>query len=593
MAEGGSSPGHFALLEEPSHRKRAAIEALFDRLVEKTKNEVRDSTEKLFERGAIDMDQKETVIKTLSLNHLQTDYAASLLFRLILKNVEDRDDRHFDRLVYALRDMELDGLANELLRASEIKTRPSNLSAEQAMEQDLSIPDPPKKIATGEEFSLYDSGFAPPSYSVSSVQGDGTEVSALSTNHDHPIIETFTDAPTQGQLASSETDESQVEEEQPLSLSPASTLVELQQHTLPVVPSGDNMQGSALQSQPLLQEIEDNSDLSSAENSNDQEPVQEESTLSNSSSLVVSTLSVDYTDSTPKMDKIGGNIDELSQELTKMRLDLQTRERELVAKEQEMQRNPTLLLRCKKLEEDVVKMEEEVQTQKRRADRISNEKDIEINSWRKQCEEKESEIKMLRVTIARQEREKRELNTMHMAEIKKLKQRQDEYARELDNYQERVTTLDNALKEANDKKDVAEQQLKEANAKCKEAETEQLKAVIKLLQDMCEKEKELSLLKEAKLKLEIEIKELECRNKSLDVVNKEQEALLHQKDKELAEHKQAAAEEKHNTCAQELKSQRRRSKQLQDENSQLKRQLSEVQERVSAEESLAKRSKTS
>jgi hypothetical protein len=105
---------------------------------------------------------------------------------------------------------------------------------------------------------------------------------------------------------------------------------------------------------------------------------------------------------------------------------------------------------------------------------------------------------------------------------------------------------------------------------------------------MCAKEKELS---QANLKLTMEIQELECKNKCLDLVTKELEARLHQKDKELEEHtsKQAATEERH---ARELKAQRRHSEQLQDENNKLKRQLSEYQERTSAQESLAKRSKT-
>ena len=155
-----------------------------------------------------------------------------------------------------------------------------------------------------------------------------------------------------------------------------------------------------------------------------------------------------------------------------------------------------------------------------------------------------------------------------------------------------MAVLDSALKEATQKKEEAEQMLKEAGSRIKEAEAEQYMAVIKLLENTCAKEKELSQLKEANLRLEIEIRDLENKNQCLVVQTKEQEVLLHQKDKELAEHKQAAAEEKHKTCTRELRHERRQSEQLLFENSELKRQLSEYQERVSAEESLAKRSKT-
>jgi hypothetical protein len=41
------------LLSEKSSRKYTAIKLLFKQLVNKVKTEVRDSTEKLFERGAI------------------------------------------------------------------------------------------------------------------------------------------------------------------------------------------------------------------------------------------------------------------------------------------------------------------------------------------------------------------------------------------------------------------------------------------------------------------------------------------------------------------------------------------------------------
>lgn len=182
MAEGGSStpaPNFFPEVEEPS-RKYVAIESLFERLVQETKNEVRDSAQKLFERGAIDRVQKENVIKTLSRHHLETDYAASSLFELILKNVE-RDDRHFDRLLVALRDLEFFNIADDLLRAS--KLHPLDPAPEQALEPtfegggDSHSPtngDPPVEKKNGdEELSLYDSGIAPQSICLSASAGVG------------------------------------------------------------------------------------------------------------------------------------------------------------------------------------------------------------------------------------------------------------------------------------------------------------------------------------------------------------------------------------------------------------------------------------
>ena len=59
MAEGGS---FFHEIEETS-RKYVAIESLFERLVQETKTEVRDSTQKLFERGVIDREQKRVSSK--------------------------------------------------------------------------------------------------------------------------------------------------------------------------------------------------------------------------------------------------------------------------------------------------------------------------------------------------------------------------------------------------------------------------------------------------------------------------------------------------------------------------------------------------
>ena len=535
--------GRTTILEAPS-LKRGAIESLFDRLVDETKTEVRDSTERLFERGAIDRQQKESVIKALSQHHLETDYAASLLFQLVMTNVE-RDDRHFDRLLLALRDLELDKLADELLQASVAMPHQTDSDLEQSMEHDggnttsstLPTRNQSKKMGAREKMSLDDSGIVQQSYSVSSqiISPDDYP------NHGQPKLEvnspTLTSPVHQLFLSSNEHDS----ENEPATSSPESTTVELPQiHDVSMVPTSDAQ--TSLFPVPQLQEPEDHE-----EDCDEREPIQANNDQS-ASVLVVSSQS-EY--STTTLEGIGGSsdmlVDQLSHRLTQMHLELQNKERELRARTQEMQQNSDLLIRCQKLEEHVKRMEEEVRSQKLRADKISNEKDIEINAWKKQCEERECEIQMLRVTIARQEKEKRELAKAHMSEIRKLRQRQNESSRQIAEYEEKVEVLDSALKVATQKKEEAEQKLKEAGCRIKEAEAERYMAVIKLLENMCAKEKELSQLKEANLRLEIEIKELENQNQCLVVKTKEQEVLLHQKDKELAEHKQAAAEEKHNT----------------------------------------------
>lgn len=111
-----------------------------------------------------------------------------------------------------------------------------------------------------------------------------------------------------------------------------------------------------------------------------------------------------------------------------------------------------------------------------------------------------------------------------------------------------------------------------------EAVAERHRVENELLRSMIEKEKELSRLKDANHKLELEISNLRHKSQSLAVKNKDQEVLLSQKGRELAEHKLAEAKEKR--------------EHLQDENHNLKRQLSEFQERCSVSECPAKRSKT-
>ena len=227
--------------------------------------------------------------------------------------------------------------------------------------------------------------------------------------------------------------------------------------------------------------------------------------------------------------------------------------------------------------------------QKIRTDKVSSDKDKEIDSWKKKCEEKELEIQELRVTIARQQDEKDALTKIHIAEIEKLQEQKEENAQKVSDYEIKVAALNIALREATQKKDEAEEQLKLAGFKMHEAVAERQKVENELLRTMIVKGEELSQLKDAKYKLELEIRDLRQKCQSLEIENKDQQVLLHKKNVELAENKLAAAQERH---TREITSQRRMSEHLQDENHKLKRQLSEFQGRCLPEHSPAKRSKT-
>jgi hypothetical protein len=554
------------LSEEPS-RKYTAIESLFEQLVNKVKTEIRDSTEKLFERGAIKRDQKENVMKTSNQRHLETEYAASLLFRAVLTNVEN-DDRHFDRLLLALRDLEMNQLADDLQKAS-IVVHPLTANPHQQIDDnggashnasgtDTSV----KKI--NEELSLYDSGIAPPSFSASaSVPQDFPAY----VQHDMPKL---------------------VTNQAPL-LSPSSIPPQPNQSVM-LEPAGDfatpvSVSVGHFQSQPMPHEPD-----TSDEDGHHPPPIPVED---DSDAMLLVPQGGCYA---AVKDEVGGTSDELVDQLTEklkaLHLELENKEMELQARVQEKKQNSELLARIKELEDKVKQMKDEIRAQKLRTDKVATEKDKEINSWKKCYEEKEREVEMLREKIARQEKEKRDLIRDHMARIKDLVVQQKEGARLVREYEVKVECLDAALNQAIKEKEVAEQQLKEANSKMELAEVEQLKAIFNLMKELRAKDKEWAMLKDANHKLEKEIMRLEFNNQGLVIITKEQEAVIHQKDKELADEKRAAAEARHDTCAHQLVSERRQSMQLQNENTQLKRQLSELQERMSATESLAKRSKT-
>ena len=100
------------------------------------------------------------------------------------------------------------------------------------------------------------------------------------------------------------------------------------------------------------------------------------------------------------------SIDQLSHQLIEIHLELQHKERELQARQQEMQQNSDLLAQCKELEKQVRQLEDEVRAQKSCADTVANEKDNDINYWKKQCKEKQHELEMLHCRTASIERER-------------------------------------------------------------------------------------------------------------------------------------------------------------------------------------------
>ena len=158
----GSPSSYSDRIEEPS-RKYTVIKSFFDRLIKEAGPKLRNLVDKLREKGAITPQQRENVMKTLGQQHLEADYAPSLLFEIVLKSVE-KDDINFDRLLLALRDLELGDLADELYSASRLT--PPHLD-DQEMEHDNAHfsdgPSTDQPINTssekmGEETSLFDSG---------------------------------------------------------------------------------------------------------------------------------------------------------------------------------------------------------------------------------------------------------------------------------------------------------------------------------------------------------------------------------------------------------------------------------------------------
>lgn len=178
----------------------------------------------------------------------------------------------------------------------------------------------------------------------------------------------------------------------------------------------DNLDAS-LQSHPQLQEPADIDEIG-----DQQTPIHVDNEQSNTLLLVPNASYTSFVEEVSGTSSSEELVDQLSQRLIKMRLELQNKERELQARAQEMQQSAELLLRCQGLEKQLKKMEEEVQVQKRQSDKVSSNKDKEINSWKRKCKEKEREIEELHATIAQHEREKDTLTKMYMAEIAKLQE---------------------------------------------------------------------------------------------------------------------------------------------------------------------------
>lgn len=338
MATGGghtwASPApssHSDWIEEPS-RKYAAIKSFFDRLVKEAGPNLRVLVDKLREKGAITPQQRENVVKTLRQQHLKDDYAPSLLFEIVLKSVE-KDDINFDRLLLALRELKLGDLADELHSAS-VSTPPHVhlLQDDQEMEHDNAhfgdgpstdqpINTSSKKI--GEEMSMFDSGIiapqslTPPNSSSASSSND----SNMFVHHGQPEIvvnQPRLDIATTDQEYSPPLQESHSEET--LVSSPTN-----EEHSDIGVPMAqpDNLD-AALTSHPQLQEPAEVDEVG-----NQQAPIQVDNEQSNTLLLVPGASYTSFVEEASGTSSNEELVDQLSQRLNTMRLELQNKEREL------------------------------------------------------------------------------------------------------------------------------------------------------------------------------------------------------------------------------------------------------------------------
>ena len=572
MAAGGVR----SLPEEEPPPKYLAITSCFERLVEKfrhtTKESLRDVIAKMYQTGAITAQQKEGATKTLHRPHLTKDYVVSSLFNLVLENVIE-DDQHYDRMVLTLRELGQNELAEALQKA--LTTHILDPTPGQATELNgsreggVASPRGSDTLETkrkGEEMSYFDSGII----AASALSSQNVSVSSDPQSYVHDNQSTFQPDQTHSQTSPTNRPRLEQQGDCPSQLGEdvvASSMAE------PYNPSLLEQTDQSLQSRPQLQEP------SEVDNSSDQQapihvPIQVHGQQSQAVLLVPA-----CGQSSSLYEEISGSeqlIDQLSQRLTQMRLEVQQKEEEL--RTMALQ-NSELLAKYKELVETVKRMEKEIKAEKKRADRVSNDKNIEIISLRNTCREKEREIKALHAAIAKQEQEKEELTTKFMNE---LAEQREESAQKAASYTAEIASLNKALKDANQEKQEAEDELKAAHTKIQEAESERCKIHLQLMKNLLEKEQELSRLKDLKHKLELE-------NQKLEIEKRDQQVLIHQKDKVIAEQKLELTEKK---CECNLADQRRHSLLLQNENDKLKRQLSEYQELPSKHKSVPSRSET-
>ena len=539
-------------LEQPSP-KYTAIQSMFDRLVDKTKGRLLELIERLFEKKALNRQQRDKVVRLLGLGRLQAEYAPVILFGDILTNV-DIDDACFDRTVLSLQELGFDKLAHDL-----------RSSVQRPLDAPSTLPRHRHDDAVCDGGTSSTSKLLP---KQSVPDGDSGIAGVQSANSTRLLDEFDSDAHSdmeQPKLVvnqSASVPRNQPTDDPPSNTEVASTLVE---STLPS-PTPVTMDSSAgvessFQVQPQLQELPgDSEDV----NVQEQAPIQVHDQPSSTNMLLVPQGS-QFVSIADEIDATSETlVAQLSRRMNDMRLELQQKEREL----QEMRQIsdvPRLRQVVKKLNEQVKRMELEVKSQKLNNEKIASQKDAEIEKWKKECEKMQQDIEELRMKINEQETEKHLLATKYMSQMQALRK---EHARILEEYETKVGILDKQLKEAMHKKKMTELKLKEADAKVQQAENDKLKIEIMFWRTISEKQKELSDIKDGKYHLELEIERL-CRN------NHDLEILVHKKDKEIAEHK--------------LSDERRQSQQLQEENVELKRQVSKYEDQLSG---IAKRAQT-
>ena len=531
--------------EQPS-LKYTAIQSTFDRLVDKTKDRVRELIERLFEKNAVNCQQRDKVMRMLGLGSLQADYAPVILFGDILTNVEI-DDACFDRTVLALQELRFDDLADDLRSCVQ---RPFAVPREKELHHNGATYDGgasfTSELLSKQANQECDSGIAGVQSGNSTRIHDYLDSEPQSDTHQPNLVVNQSTLIPHEQQADDPTSDSEINS--------AHVEPQLSKPT-PATPDGNANMENYLQAQPQLLELPEE------DNVQDQAPIQVHDQPS-STNMILVPQGGQFVSIADEIDATSETlVAQLSHRMNNMRLDLQRKERELQEMRQ-LSEVPRLRQLVRKLSEQVKKMEKEVKSQKLKVDEITSQKDAEIKKWKKECEQMQQDIDILQTKISEQENEKHFLTTKYMSEIQALREKHERIIQE---YETKVSILEKKRQEATRKKEQAELKLKQADIKIQQAETDKCRVEIMFWRTMSEKHKELSDLKDQKYSLELEIERLHRKNCSLEVQ-------VHQKDKEIAEHK--------------LSSERRQSKQLQDENTELKRQVSEYQDQVKRAQSM-------